>query len=436
MNHCDTIAAISSAVGSAPRMIVRASGPLVPQIHQNLTDEKQFIAGVAKHQQISFANLSVIADVYTFAAPRSVTVQDVIELHIPGNPLLARMLLDELFRLGARQADPGEFTARAYFNGRLDLSEAEGVAATIAAANQQQLRAARQLLSGELARRLGPMLEKLTETLALLEAGIDFSEEEISFLSRSQIAERIAQIDSELSELIVHSARFDRLAHEPRIVLVGRPNAGKSTLLNVLCGYDRAIVSPHAGTTRDAIWAEVRLRRGIVRMIDVAGIEDAFDELSRAMQQRAARTMEEADIIVHVRDCKREPSGSAAGPDASISKPHIKIATKIDLAGQTNPGELPVSAASGENLNLLRDRLDQLAFGSSGDSDALALNARHLRAIADCRAALSRANEQIASPEIVAMELREALDALGQILGNVTPDDVLGRIFATFCVGK
>jgi tRNA modification GTPase len=439
MNASDTIAAISSAVGAAPRMIVRASGSLVPLIHQNLTGETQFLGGLAKHQQIHFANLSITAHVYTFAAPHSVTGEDVIELHIPGNPLLARMLLDELFRIGARQADPGEFTARAYFNGKIDLTEAEGVAATIAAANQQQLRAARQLTSGELALRLKPMLDSLVETLALLEAGIDFSEEEISFLTKSQIVERIVRIDLSLAELIAQSSRFERLTHELRVVLVGRPNAGKSTLLNALCGYDRAIVSPQAGTTRDAIWAEVRLPRGTVRMIDVAGLDDASDEMSRAMQNHARRAMEEADIIVHVRDCSdslfmREPSGSAAGLD--FSKPQIDVATKSDLAGQRYPDEISVSSATGENLDLLRQHLDEMAFGESTSGATLALNARHLQAIENCRTALSQASEQSAGPEIIAMELREALDAMGQVLGDVTPDDVLGRIFAAFCVGK
>ncbi|HEY1629558.1 MAG TPA: tRNA modification GTPase [Tepidisphaeraceae bacterium] len=430
MNTSDTIAAISSAVGSAARMIVRAAGPLVPNIHRHLTDDPRFVGGLAKRHRIHFANISVATHVYTFAAPRSVSGDDVLELHIPGNPLLARILLEEIIRLGARPADPGEFTARAYFNGRIDLSEAEGVAATIAAQNQQQLQAARQLMSGELARRLEPMLDELTETLALLEANIDFSEEEISFLSRSQITQRIERIDAALSKLIEQSARFERLTHEPRIVLIGRPNAGKSTLLNALCGYDRAVVSPQAGTTRDVIWANVRLPRGMVRMIDVAGLEESTDEISHSMQQHARRAMETADIVVHVRDCMD------MSPDAMFCKSHIRIATKIDLAGQVHSDEIPVSAATGENLAVLRDRLDALAFGDFGGAATLALNSRHIQAIENCRAALSRATQYGSEPEVIAMELREALDALGQVLGNVTPDDVLGKIFATFCIGK
>src|SRR5450432_1007252 len=202
MNTSDTIAAISSAVGASARMIVRASGPLVREIHQHLTSEPQFIAAAAKRGRICFSDLAFPAQIYTFASPQSATGEDVVEFHVPGNPLLARLLLEELIRRGARQAEPGEFTARAYFNGRIDLTEAEGVAATISAQNQQQLHAARQLMSGELAHRLRPMLDALAETLALVEAGIDFSEEDISFLTKTQIAQRLTQVDASLTKLI------------------------------------------------------------------------------------------------------------------------------------------------------------------------------------------------------------------------------------------
>ncbi|HEY7087706.1 MAG TPA: tRNA modification GTPase [Tepidisphaeraceae bacterium] len=438
MQTGDTIVAISSAVGPAARMIVRASGPGVPDIHQHLTASKPFEGSNARRTKLTFQSLSVPAWVYTFASPRSVTGEDVIELHIPGNPLLARMLLSELVQLGVRQAEPGEFTARAYFNGRIDLTEAEGVAATIAAHSERELAAARQLLAGELARRLRPVLDQLAETLALVEVGIDFSEEDVTFLSSAQVTDRLSSANRALESLLADSTRFERLSHEPQVILIGRPNAGKSTLLNALAGQLRAVVSDQAGTTRDAIWSHVELTRGAIRLIDVAGLDEtpAEDEIARQMQHRARQMIDEADVIALVRD------STDTRPDIKLDRdPDLHIATKADLGGDARTGEIHVSAIRGNNLHVLRKRLDVLAFGPSTDRGAtLALNARHVAAIEEARAALSRARDRISDPtagsELLALELRESLDALGRVLGSVSPDDLLTRIFSTFCIGK
>jgi tRNA modification GTPase len=344
------------------------------------------------------------------------------------------MLLDELIRHGARQAEPGEFTARAYFNGRIDLTEAEGVAATIAAQGERELAAARQLMAGELARRLKPVLIDLADTLALIEVGIDFSEEDVTFISPEELNARIEQMDGSLEALLRESARFERLSHEPRIVLVGRPNAGKSTLLNALAGHARAVVSPQQGTTRDAIWAQVRLRRGMVRVIDIAGLDAlAEDSISRQMQDRARQAIEQADLLVLVRDCTDDrPSPLLGRP------PDLHVASKSDLAGSVQPDELPISVVTSTNINELRDQLDLFAFGETTSGAALAVNARHVQAIQEAREALCRAIERTntSQAELLALELREALDVLGSVLGSVTPDDVLGRIFSGFCIGK
>ena len=433
MRTGETICAISSAVGTAARMIVRVSGGEAHAIAREVCADLPGV-GEARIRKLAFAELETPAWIYLFASPRSYTGEDLVEFHIPGNPLLARMLLEALLSAGARHAEAGEFTARAYFNGRMDLSEAEGVAATIAAHSERELRAARQLLAGELARRLRPAMDALTETLALLEAGIDFSDEDISFITREDLAARVRAIDAELRDLAAQSARFERLTHEPAFVLVGRPNAGKSTLLNALAGHERAVVSPIAGTTRDVLSAEVALARGMVRVLDAAGLTASdTSEIELRMGERARQAVESADFVVLVRD------ELDAAPVIGISRPaELVVQTKADLAkAQEASDVINVSAVTSEGMDALRKRMDEIAFGAAGGSD-LALNARHLACISDARQALARAESLAPSAgvELVALELREALNWLGDVLGQVAPDDVLGRIFATFCIGK
>ena len=445
-------------------MIVRVSGARAWEITSTLCPGVQFLPLSACSACLRLREMSVPVTLYAFQSPRSYTGEDLIEFHLPGNPLLARLLVDELLARGARSAEAGEFTARAYFHGRLDLTEAEGVAATIGAHSELELRAARQLLSGELARRLRPAMDVVAETLALIEVGIDFSEEDVSFLSSADIARRIGEADRTLREIVEQSARFEKLTHEPSAVLVGRPNAGKSTLLNALAGKDRAVVSPIAGTTRDAVSAEVALERGMLRLVDVAGIDfvgsasadgiprqseshpsptfpsaeadsTGILHIERQMRERALRAVETADLVLLVHD-----RSSMHAPMEAPREPDLVILTKSDLAPSRLPettSAMTISARTGQNLDLLRRKLDELAFGSASAGAALALNSRHLFAIAEARDSLARAALLSGSgSELIALELRDALDALGRILGSVSPDDLLGRIFSSFCIGK
>jgi tRNA modification GTPase len=470
MRNDDTICALSTSMARpSARAIVRVSGP------QTSTVLRQLGVGTLEHARVAMPTLSlpgsrlppIRVTAYPFLAPRSFSGQDLVELHVPASPALVKLLLDALQRSGARLAEPGEFTARAYFNGKLNLAQAEGVAATIAASSRRELDAARQLLAGELATRLAPSMDLLADTLALVEVGIDFTDEDVTFLPQDRLATRLRTAIDDLLELRRNAPRLERLSLTPRVVLAGRPNAGKSTLINALAGQRRAVVSDVAGTTRDALSADVTLRRGTVTLVDVAGLDeiDEGDEIARQMRDAAWREIQRADVLVRVVE-HGDDRPAIALPRAA----DLIVRTKADLTPSPGtPGEgggegralreaiedphpnpLPeyrergperciVSALTGVRLEDLRDALDRLAFGPDAGSTtaSLALNARH---VAHVQAAIESLTQALASvsngDEVVAHLLRDALDQLGQVLGAVSPDDVLGRIFSRFCIGK
>jgi tRNA modification GTPase len=427
----DTIVAMSSAVGVAGRIIVRLSGADAPSILENFGVPRGEHAS-ARRAELRFDGVACPAWVYQFESPGSYTGEDLIELHLPGNPVLARMVVDWATRHGARPAEPGEFTARAYFRGKLDLSQAEGVAAAIAAQNREQLAASRQLMAGELATRLRPDLETLAESLALLEAGIDFSDEGIEFISLRDLLGRFEGVIGHLETLARESVRFEKLTHEPAIVLAGRANAGKSTLTNALSGQNRSVVSPVSGTTRDALSVEIVLRRGIARLIDAAGIESEISgEIDRQMREMALAAIERADVLVLVRD-----STDGRGEIQLTRLPDIRVASKCDLGTPGWSDYLAVSAVRGEGMDELREKMDRVAFGSDSAGARLALSGRHVRLLEEAVETLRRAPAAKDSIELLAAEVRGAIDALGEILGIVTPDDILGRVFSRFCIGK
>ena len=278
-------------------------------------------------------------------------------------------------------------------------------------------------------------MDVLAQTLALVEVGIDFSDEDVWFLSEQQLSQRIEQAEAQLQRLLVESGRFGKLAHEPQVVLTGRPNAGKSTLLNALAGWQRAIVSPIPGTTRDLLSAQVVLARGMVHVIDAAGVEDQASSvrhgIEEQMRQRALGAVEAGDIVLLLCDVTdaREALKLSRRPD-------LVVWTKTDLVGDRHEGGVGVSAVTGAGMDELRKQLDEMCFARPSGTE-LALIERHLQAIGEAQDALAWARQGLsAGAEIVALALREALDALGTILGQVTPDDLLSRIFSQFCIGK
>ena len=465
----DTIVAPATPPGSAARSIVRTSGPeaihhLCARLSRLEGAEQESGRGVCPalregeqkrgagsaattcgperleaqpaagtHAiQLQIDGLDVSATVFVFREPRSHTGEEIVEYHLPGGDLLTRLLVDDLIARGCRLAEPGEFSARAYLNGKLRLDEAEAVQATIAARSDVELQAARRLRAGELATRLAPSLDAVATLLARCEAGIDFTEEEdVIVLPADEAIAAIDGIQRDLANLLASASRFEQLARLPTIALVGRPNAGKSTLMNALAGRQRAVVNAARGTTRDVVAQELHLPSGTVRLIDCAGLgEFALDAIDAAAQQAAAEQAEAADVLVLL----RAADDDRADPDLP-RRPDLRVTSKIDLFAD---GQHGVSGKTGAGLEWFRNTLSRLAV-QSRDGSGVVLNARHVAAIRESHDRLAAARDGFESgsgEELAAMDLRAALNALGSVLGDVTPDDILGRVFSTFCVGK
>lgn len=438
----DTIVAVSSAPPPARRVVLRISGPDALAAARNLSAVPH-LRGVTdvslRIRGSSGGGVSVPAVVSVFRGPSSYTGEDVVEIGVPGSPWVVQALMASLLAVpGVRQAEPGEFTARAFLAGKLDLTAAEGVAAAIAAADQRQLDAARQLRSGQLVREITPLTDRLAELLALVEAGIDFSDEDVRFITPSDLATSLDEFIDRLASLLTRGRQFGVLTATPRIVLTGPPNAGKSTLLNRLTGQTRAVTSPVAGTTRDVLEARLKLPRGEALLTDTAGLAEAppTDDIESQMVAAARSAVAAADLVVRVIPLTH------GHPSAHLGRePDLLVHTMADLAPATppTPGSVVVSAHTGQGIPDLTKRLDELCFGRPG-GDGLALTTRHIAHLRDALDTLTTVRASLAAAadvdELTAASLREALTSLGHISGAVSPDDVLGKVFATFCIGK
>jgi tRNA modification GTPase len=401
----------------------------------------------------------VPGECYLFRAPRSYTRQDCVELHTVGSPPLLAMLTELAVSRGARLAEPGEFTARAFLSGALDLTQVEAVAATIRARSDAQLRAAGALRRGDLSTQIAAACDTLAELASLVEADIDFAEEPIDFITPGELQKRLGLLHQELGRLIERSDSTERLSALPSVLLVGAANAGKSSLTNALSGMDRAICSAVAGTTRDVLSAPIALQRGEALLLDAAGHDPPDDRLTVLARAAAESVAAEADLICLVVDLTREPDDHTWAPlRATGRRRAVVAANKIDLLDEatvarrvTNLAEAragpvrPVSATARIGLGALREAIEHELSGGPGigEDRALALTARQRGSLEAACAALDRArglaveaDQTIDSADLVAVELREALDALGAITGAVTTDDLLGRVFASFCIGK
>ncbi|HEX5961363.1 MAG TPA: tRNA uridine-5-carboxymethylaminomethyl(34) synthesis GTPase MnmE [Rhodanobacteraceae bacterium] len=376
-----------------------------------------------------------------FPAPHSFTGEDVLELHAHGSPLLLERLLRRVCELGARPARAGEFSERAFLNGKLDLAQAEAVADLIAARSESQARAAMRSLDGEFSRRVEALARTIVRLRVEVEAAIDFAEDATESASRSGLEQLFGEAATRLDALLAAARRGVRLTDGLHAVIVGAPNVGKSSLLNALAGSERAIVTDVPGTTRDVLREAIALEGVELTLADTAGLREAADVVEGEGIRRARAELARADIVVHVVDHPEAVGARAWLADVPAGAAHIVVVNKIDLAGiPPASGErggvvtIALSALTGAGIELLREALRAIALGGEGEG-AFSARTRHVLALERAAARLAAARAP-ATPELVAEDLHAAQRALGEITGEFTSEDLLGAIFSTFCIGK
>lgn len=500
MHAADTILAVASAPGVSSRAIIRVSGVGVADLCERvLTSPDRKGAGQAPTHPDAFASQLSLPGVpilrtlaIRFHAPHSYTGEDVLEIQLPGNPHLieriVRGMLAHSFTVGARHgathrhtirlAHPGEFTARAYFNRKLTLDQAEGVAATIAARTREQLDASRQLLDGHTGQSYRDLADECETLLALVESGIDFADQEdVVPIAPRVLRDRLLVLNQRIASHLNNEGASESASALPKIAIVGRPNAGKSTLFNALLGRERAVASPLAGTTRDVLVEPLELSKdspgsGQVLLMDLPGLDTVVQNTRErivpapdrphapapqspaALAQVSAReALFLADAIIWCDptgrfDSQQEVDSLALSREQLAKVPILRVRTfgdqigLVDASGRPRDSVISVCALDGWNLGVLRRALADLACSASAGHLA-SLLPRHRLALRRSTASIAEAIDSfdpaarsLSSPELVADSLRNALDSLGELVGVISPDDVLGRVFATFCVGK
>jgi tRNA modification GTPase len=452
MSHAaesDTIAALATASGRGGIGVIRVSGASVPQI------ARAVLGDVPPPRQ---AALRVFRDAagdmldggiaLYFPAPASFTGEDVLELHGHGGTVVLDMLLARVVQLGARLAQPGEFSRRAFLNDKLDLTQAEAIADLIDSGSTQAARAALRSLQGEFSAQVHALTEAVTETRMHVEAAIDFPEEEIDFLADTALRGRLDH-SLELCAHILAIARQGALLREGMtVVIAGRPNAGKSSLLNRLAGYEAAIVTDIPGTTRDVLRERIDIDGMPLHIADTAGLRDEADVVESEGIRRAHAEMLRADRILYVIDATRLLDDDAVHAETTRLPPGIPVTwifNKVDAAGgqprllDSQPNRVYLSAATGAGIELLREHLKACMGFQGTDAGVTSARRRHLDALQRAHTHINEAERQLTdrrAGELMAEELRLAQHALAEITGEFTSDDLLGRIFSSFCIGK
>ncbi len=441
----DTIVAVATAAGAGGIGIVRLSGPASYRIAGQVCGialqprHAHFVRFVDGHGETVDDGIALY-----FPAPNSFTGEEVVELQAHGSPVVLRQLVARACALGARQARPGEFSERAFLNGKLDLAQAEAVADLIAAADARAARAARRSLDGVFSKRVNALAEQVLALRVHVEAAIDFVDEPLETLGIPRVAEKLERLLAQLQCLLAEAERGRRLRDGLHVVIVGPPNAGKSSLLNALAGSDRAIVTDQAGTTRDTLRESIQMDGLELHLVDTAGLRTGGDAIEQEGMRRARRELERADLAMVVVDARDPGTGMQAVADAIAGVPQcLWVHNKSDLLAHVavdTDTDIHVSAVTGMGLETLRARMRARALGDAAEGGEGEFSARGRQV-----EALHRAGEHAKTAkrelgherlELVAEELRMAHDALGEITGKVSPDDMLGHIFSTFCIGK
>ena len=444
MLPADTIAAIATPAGTGAVALLRVSGGEALAVAQRVWRGGALVPRRAVYGSIlDEAGLPVDSVLATFfKGPASFTGEDTVEITCHGGVLVTQLVLAQLLRCGARAATPGEFTQRAWLNGKLDLTQAEAVMDVISAQTGMALRAAQRQLEGAIGRRVIALRDALLEVLAHVEAYIDFPEEDISPDTGAVLMGRIAEVQDGTARMLATADQGRILREGARTVLAGAPNAGKSSLLNALLGCERAIVSDIAGTTRDTIEEVINLQGIPLRLVDTAGLRESLDAIEREGVARSRRMVETADLLLEVVDASEPPGERVVLPDESNAL-HVVVLNKSDL--EVHPAwdhveGVAVSCLTGQGLEELSSHIVHMLSGVHGFTGMeAAVNARHKACLQQASRALENAVAQLsagAAPEFVALDLREAMDAFGEVAGRTDTEDLLGVIFSRFCIGK
>jgi tRNA modification GTPase len=446
----DTITAIATPPGVGAITVIRVSGPdtfsKVDLIFRGRKKISECNTHTIHYGTIVDPNGEVIDDVLVsvFRSPNSYTGEDSVEISTHGSQLIAEKIIGLLVERGIRIAEPGEFTKRAFLNGRLDLAQAEAVADVINSRSEASLRGARNQLDGLLSQKIDTLREKLINTSSLIELELDFAEEDIELLPLTKIISNIGEIEKEIDELL-KSFRFGKVIRDGiNVALVGKPNVGKSSLLNYLLKEARAIVSEIPGTTRDIIREEVTIEGILFKLYDTAGIRLTEDVIEKEGVERSRKAVSDADVVLFLNDSTHGFDGDIYDELLKLQKEEriLKVANKIDLKpGLDKSFDVGISAKTGEGIEELFRKLKEKALGSGTytEKSAVVTNLRHYNALKKAKEHLIGAKNSInegLTGEFVAVDLRNAENSLGEIIGKVTTDDILNNIFAKFCIGK
>ncbi len=446
MSKPTTICALASALGQGGIGVVRVSGSQSGEIAQKM------LGHIPKaryaHYGSFFNQEGVEIDkgvALFFPGPNSFTGEDVLELQGHGGILVIRSLLESAMALGAVAAEPGEFSKRAFLNGKMDLVQAEAVADIIDASSEQSARSALRSLSGEFSNQVNALTKALIDLRVFVEATIDFSDEEIDFLASGEVKLKVEQIESDIQAILSSAEQGAILREGLTIAIAGKPNAGKSSLLNALTQVPSAIVTDIAGTTRDVLKETIHVNGMPLNIIDTAGLHNSEDKVEQEGIKRAYSEIERADVILMVFDAQDKTPDLSILPSGIEGKPIILIKNKVDLTGESTgiihsdeQTQLSLSAKQSQGIDLLRQELSSIAGLSDTGEGVLLARKRHIIALESALDSTRHALDQLnnSASELVAEDLRQAAQYLGSITGEFSSDDLLGEIFSSFCIGK